>query len=574
MCCKSRQLKMLKVLLGFVVGVLCGLAIPVPAVAADGPYAVVVSTTVMADSAWAAVVDSLEAKHAATVVTYDSTDLWSCQAPLAALQPDYVCFVESPQHLSAYGGEQYVRDAYQITRALDADIYGDAIWGIVTGRTDVDAMRIATGPSEIPVSYALLKTGGGWLNYFQQGTYFSEADYNVMWYKEPDGPVVQTTDGPTDCTDTLCTLLNSDIVDIMITSGHASAFNWQLHYPDAGLEGFFRSEGGQLFGETDALDTLDINSSNPKIYYAPGNCLIGQVPSYKWRHCMVLGWLNTGGAYQYGGYTVTTWYGYAGWGVSDYLIQLKDRFTYAEACFLNNQSLLYDLENQTPGTDSTGLEYDRDVWAFYGDPACHARLVATTTTDPPYEQELLVGGSGAGVDTLTFRITMNRDGHPGRHPFVLFTFRAENPQIVSTTANDAVVTDNFAMMNVWEQGQANLTMGEQREVVFTVGAMASVDGIAPDVPERVLLHPARPNPFVGATRIVYDLAAPGDVTVSVFDVRGRLVRSLASGWLNTGRYTLIWDGRDGRGVPVRPGVYLLRLDSGSSSFTRKAVVLR
>jgi zinc protease len=540
----------------------------------DGPtsqYAVVVSASVITDSAWAEVVDSLQAKHAGTVVTYDSTDVWSAQPDLALRQPAYICFVASPQHISSIGGEQYVRDIHQLARALDGDIYGDAIWGIVTGRDATDGLRIATGPSEISVGYALLKTAGGWLDYFRQGTYFSEATYNQMWYKEPDGPVITDVPGPTDCTDTLCTLLNSDQVDIMITSGHASQFDWQLHYPTADLEGFFKAQTtGQLYGEPHTGPDININSSNPKIYYAPGNCLIGEIPDFKWRQCMALAWMHTGGAYQYGGYTVLTWYGYSGWGVAGYLIKLKDRFSYAEACFLNNQSLLYDLENGTPGTDSTGLVHDRDVWAFYGDPACEARLENTTTVEPSYEQDLIVTGSG-DQDTLTYRITMNRDGHPDKHPFVLFPCRVENPTVIYTDANDAVVTENFAMLNVWYSGQPNLTAGEEREVVFTTGALASA-GEHQDIPPGVRLTQNYPNPFSRATTIRYELPEAARVEVTIFDVQGHVVRQLVRDFMPAGIHSVEWDGRDEEGCAVSTGVYFYSLVAGGKTLARKSIL--
>jgi hypothetical protein len=417
-----------------------------------------------------------------------------------------------------------------------------------------------------------LKTAGGWLEYFKQGTYFSEATYNEMWYKEPDGPIIKTVPGPTDCTDTLCTLLNSNEIDIMVTSGHASQFDWQLHYPDAGSEGFFKSlTSGQLYGEPNSGPNININSTNPKIYFAPGNCLIGQVPAFMWRQCMVLGWMHTGGAYQYGGYTVTTWYGYAGWGVTGYLIKLKDRFTYAEACYLNNQSLLYDLDNGTPGTDPSGLVHDRDVWAFYGDPACEARLENTTTVEPSYDHELIVIGSGV-ADTLKYMITMNRDGHPGKHPFMLFPCRMENPQVISTDAYDAVVTENFAMLNVWYSGQPELTTGETREVIFTVGPLASVDDGAGPARDPVRLNQSYPNPFDRYTTIRFDLPDAGAVDLSIFDVEGHLVRQLVEGLMPEGRHTVEWDGRDGEGRPVSKGVYFYSLKAGGTALARKTVL--
>ena len=337
----------------------------------SGSYAIVVGGATAADPDWAAVVDVLQMRYNGQVFVYEGTNLWDVQSALSEYAPKYIGFVARPSDIISYGGEQYVRNVHQLARALDGDPYGDAIWGIITGYNADDAMRIATGPSGILVSNALLKTADSWLEYFKQGHYFSESEYKKMWIKYPDGTIDKSQHGPTDCSDALVTLLNGNTFDIMVTSGHASQHDWQLHYPFPGLEGFFRSSAGQLYGEPYSGPNIDITSTNPKIYYAPGNCLIGHISDM---NCMALAWIHTGGAYQYCGYTVGTWYGYMGWGISEYFFHVQDRFSFAESFYLNSQALVFDLENHTPGTDPGGLNYDRDVVAFYGDPACEARL--------------------------------------------------------------------------------------------------------------------------------------------------------------------------------------------------------
>ena len=63
------------------------------------------------------------------------------------------------------------------------------------------------------------------------------------------GPVDKRTDGPTDGTPSLVSSLNDNDVDMMVTSGHASEYNWQLHYPTPSPEGYFRASNGQLYGQ-------------------------------------------------------------------------------------------------------------------------------------------------------------------------------------------------------------------------------------------------------------------------------------------------------------------------------------
>lgn len=96
-------------------------------------------------------------------------------------------------------------------------------------------------------------------------------------------------------------------------------------------------------------------------------------------------------------------------------------------------------------------------------------------------------------------------------------------------------------------------------------AIARLLTATPDAPPReaFTLLPAYPNPFNPATRIRYRLerdSAVPLVDLRVLDLRGRLVRTLASGRQPGGaQYEVAWDGRDAAGVPVASGTYLVSL---------------
>jgi len=424
--------------------------------AAAGGYAIVVKEATLGEPEWAEVVDALQQRYGGEVFTF-ALNIWDVQDALAEYRPSYVCVVSKP--LDSY--ENFVRQVQQLTRALDDDPYGDALYGIVTGYTPEDALGLVTAPSQFPIKTAVLKTAPGWLKYFYQGLYFSEATYNRMWIKYPGGIIDTTVAGPTDCTDTLVTLLNANQVNIFVTSGHASDHDWQLHYPEPGLEGFFRSNAGQLYGDPYSGPNVDVNSTNLKVNYAPGNCLIGRISDM---NCMVLAWIHTGGAYQYIGYLPLTWYGYMGWGCFNYFGILSGQMSYAEGYYANNQSLLFDLANGTPGTDPYGLQYDRDAVAFYGDPALRAWIVPDRP--PLYERRLTITPGEAGRDTMTFSIRMNEEAGLSRHPLIFLPYRVANVEVVYTDAHEAIITDDFAMLYCWYSGEPGLLAGEERTVVF------------------------------------------------------------------------------------------------------------
>jgi hypothetical protein len=96
----------------------------------------------------------------------------------------------------------------------------------------------------------------------------------------------------------------------------------------------------------------------------------------------------------------------------------------------------------------------------------------------------------------------------------------------------------------------------------------------PDTPLEFAVHHPSPNPFTGTTTVALALPAPAPVTLSVYDIAGRLVRRIDRGVLAAGSHTLRWDGRDGNGRSVGCGVYFLRVAAGDRVEDRKAVLLR
>jgi DNA-binding beta-propeller fold protein YncE len=93
-------------------------------------------------------------------------------------------------------------------------------------------------------------------------------------------------------------------------------------------------------------------------------------------------------------------------------------------------------------------------------------------------------------------------------------------------------------------------------------------------PDDYGLHTAQPNPFTERTTIAFDVPLAEHATLQVYDVSGRLVRTLVDGTVEPGRYRPIWDGRDAAGRLTSPGVYLISLKSGDFSAARKLVRLR
>ncbi|MCD4702538.1 MAG: T9SS type A sorting domain-containing protein, partial [Candidatus Aegiribacteria sp.] len=90
---------------------------------------------------------------------------------------------------------------------------------------------------------------------------------------------------------------------------------------------------------------------------------------------------------------------------------------------------------------------------------------------------------------------------------------------------------------------------------------------------NVLQCHASPNPFYSSVLIHFNVPVEENVNVIVFDMSGRTVRTLANETHSAQQHSVIWDGNDERGVPVSRGMYMYRVECGSSIATGKLILL-
>ncbi len=102
-------------------------------------------------------------------------------------------------------------------------------------------------------------------------------------------------------------------------------------------------------------------------------------------------------------------------------------------------------------------------------------------------------------------------------------------------------------------------------------ALADVDAAGS---VRLALAPTQPNPFAASTRIRFSLPATGPISLAVFDVSGRLVRTLHEGPLPAGDHLVAWEGTDDAGHRVANGLYYCRLQADQAARERSVILLR
>ena len=94
------------------------------------------------------------------------------------------------------------------------------------------------------------------------------------------------------------------------------------------------------------------------------------------------------------------------------------------------------------------------------------------------------------------------------------------------------------------------------------------------LPERFTLHQNYPNPFNPVTNLDYDLPEDAMVNITVFDMMGKVVRTLVNDQQSAGYKTLQWNAMSNSGQPVSSGLYIYTIQVGEFSKTRKMILLK
>lgn len=161
------------------------------------------------------------------------------------------------------------------------------------------------------------------------------------------------------------------------------------------------------------------------------------------------------------------------------------------------------------------------------------------------------------VDFRGMGITVSSDFHLG------YTYRSDLPVILG---DSPAITgrSNVYSGGIWAPATTDFHI---RAIVDY--QMLSVDDEGKQVPENFTLKQNYPNPFNASTVIEYAVKTPGDVRLSIYNVLGQKVVTLASGRHEAGSYRVTWNASD-----VPSGVYFARVESAGDSQSVKMVLLK
>lgn len=126
----------------------------------------------------------------------------------------------------------------------------------------------------------------------------------------------------------------------------------------------------------------------------------------------------------------------------------------------------------------------------------------------------------------------------------------------------------------WTDHRLPASTGRNKDIYYKegFGVITAIESV-PAAPLTKLLR-NYPNPFNPLTRISFRLERDAQVSLRVYDVHGRLVRTLVDDYLAAGPRVVEWDGNDDQGRPRASGTYYLRLQGGGTYLSRTVNLLK
>ena len=150
---------------------------------------------------------------------------------------------------------------------------------------------------------------------------------------------------------------------------------------------------------------------------------------------------------------------------------------------------------------------------------------------------------------------------------------ALNPDFIGPVGTQSV---DAATIETWI---AQARLEDDGSLAFKQGIANLENLLAALIPEETALLANYPNPFNPETWIPYQLAESAEVTLTIYDLNGKMIRRLRVGYQAAGMYrsrsrAVYWDGRNQLGEPVASGLYFYTLTTGDFTATRRMLILK
>ncbi len=172
-------------------------------------------------------------------------------------------------------------------------------------------------------------------------------------------------------------------------------------------------------------------------------------------------------------------------------------------------------------------------------------------------------------------VDLNGDGIVSILDLVLAVREIDNTTALAPAAVEVVGLDPV-MIEAWI---AQARLADDGSLVFKQGIEFLENLLSSLIPKETALLHNYPNPFNPETWIPYQLAESAEVTLTIYDMNGGMVRRLTVGYQAAGMYrsrsrAVYWDGRNRVGESVASGLYFYTLIAGEFSGTRRMLILK
>jgi immune inhibitor A len=196
-----------------------------------------------------------------------------------------------------------------------------------------------------------------------------------------------------------------------------------------------------------------------------------------------------------------------------------------------------------------GVSHNNYEW-YPGHTAFGHYMVALEQADNQFhlEQKLSYGDTG--------------DPYPGSSSNTAFS------PVSSPNSNSYSASSSFVAITNISSSSSNMTAD------FAVSFAVSNDDDNPPVLPQFELGQNYPNPFNPVTSFDYVIPEGGEVEINIYNILGRKVTQLVSGFQQAGLHTATWDGSDENGQDVPSGIYFYELLTDEERTTRKMLLLK
>ena len=175
-------------------------------------------------------------------------------------------------------------------------------------------------------------------------------------------------------------------------------------------------------------------------------------------------------------------------------------------------------------------------------------------------------------DGVTLTWDHSQDEDFGYHKVYRYDLNSEEPAIEFTTA-DTFFVDNVSNSNLeyWVTA-VDLNGNESDPSNVVTITLAIEDGLS--VPIEFALQQNYPNPFNPSTQIQYALPTDANVTIAIYDLVGRQIRTLVNEQVNAGFHSTLWNATNDMGSPVSAGVYIYTITANDFRDVKKMILLK